>query len=84
MDTIDFEAKVIAFIASKVENVDASTITITSTFEQLGLDSMDTVQLLFDAEENFGVTFDGDEIKTLRSVGDIIEYMKNHPPATTE
>ena len=45
---------------------------------------MDTVQLLFDAEENFGVTFDGDEIKTLRSVGDIIEYMKNHPPATTE
>ena len=84
MDTTDLEAKVIAFIASKVENVDASAINITSTFEQLGLDSMDTVQLLFDAEENFGVTFDGDEVKTLRCVGDIVEYMKNHPPAATE
>lgn len=79
MDTTDLEAKVIAFIASKVENVDVSTISIASTFEALGFDSMDTVQLLFDAEEAFGVTFDGDEVKTLRSVGDIVEYMRKHP-----
>lgn len=80
MDTTDLEAKVIAFIASKVENVDNSTVTAASTFESLGFDSMDTVQLLFDAEEAFGVTFDGDEVKTLRSVGDIVAYMKKHPP----
>lgn len=80
MNTADLEAKVIAFIASKVENVDVSTITTESKFEELGLDSMDTVQLLFDAEDAFGVTFDGDEVKTLRSVGDIVEYMKKHPP----
>lgn len=80
MDTADLEAKVIAFIASKVENVDISTITTASKFEELGFDSMDTVQLLFDAEDAFGVTFDGDEVKALRSVGDIVEYMKKHPP----
>lgn len=80
MDTAELEAKVIEFIASKVDNVDASTITTASKFDELGLDSMDTIQLLFDAEDTFGVTFDGEEVKTLRSVGDIITYISAHPP----
>lgn len=80
MDTAELEAKVIEFIASKVDNADASTITTASKFEELGLDSMDTIQLLFDAEDTFGVTFDGEEVKTLRSVGDIIDYISKHPP----
>jgi len=80
MDTAELEAKVIEFIASKVENIDTSTITTASKFEELGLDSMDTVQLLFDAEDAFGVTFDGEEVKSLRSVGDIIDYIGKHPP----
>jgi len=80
MDTAELEAKVIEFIASKVDNADASTITIASKFDELGLDSMDTIQLLFDAEDTFGVTFDGEEVKTLRSVGDIIDYISKHPP----
>lgn len=81
MDTTDLEAKVIAFIASKIENPDVATITAASKFEELGLDSLDTVQLLFDAEETFGVSFDGEEVKSLRSVGDIIDYISKHPPA---
>ena len=80
MDTAELEAKVIEFIASKVDNADASTITTASKFDELGLDSMDTIQLLFDAEDTFGVTFDGEEVKTLRSVGDIITYISEHPP----
>ncbi|WP_374567192.1 acyl carrier protein, partial [Nitrosomonas sp.] len=54
MDTAELEAKVIEFIASKVDNVDASAITTASKFDELGLDSMDTIQLLFDAEDTFG------------------------------
>lgn len=84
MDTADLEAKVIAFIASKVENIDASTITAASKFGELGFDSMDTIQLLFDAEDTFGVSFDGEEVKGLSSVGDIIDYISKHPPAGSE
>ena len=51
MDTADIETKVIQFIATKAENLDASTINRSSKFEELGLDSMDTIQLLFDAED---------------------------------
>ena len=57
MDTADIEAKVIQFIATKVENLDVSTINRSSKFDELGLDSMDTIQLLFDAEDNFRYQF---------------------------
>ena len=57
MDTADIEAKVIQFIATKVENLDVSTINRASKFDELGLDSMDTIQLLFDAEDNFRYQF---------------------------
>ena len=78
MNTENIEEKVIEFIASKVDAVDASTINATSEFEELGLDSMDRVQLLFDAEETFGVTFEDDEVKDFHCVKDIIDYISNH------
>ena len=78
MDTAEIEAKVIQFIATKVENLDTSTISRSSKFEELGLDSMDTIQLLFDAEDTFGINFDSEEAKGFSSVGDIISYIENH------
>jgi len=79
MSTDHIEEKIIAFIASKVENVDPATIDKSSDFETLGLDSMDRVQLLFDAEETFGVTFEDEEVKNFSCVGDIVDYIsKNH------
>jgi acyl carrier protein len=80
MDTADIEAKVIQFIATKVENLDVSTISRASKFDELGLDSMDTIQLLFDAEDNFGINFDSEEAKSFTKVGDIISYIEKHQP----
>lgn len=81
MDTAEIEAKVIQFIATKVENLDPSTINRSSKFEELGLDSMDTIQLLFDAEDAFGINFDSEEAKGFSSVGDIISYIETHQPS---
>ena len=78
MDTAEIEAKVIQFIATKAENLDASTITRSSKFEELGLDSMDTIQLLFDAEDAFGINFDSEEAKGFSTVGDIVSYIETH------
>ena len=78
MDTADIEAKVIEFIATKVDNLDVSTINRASKFDELGLDSMDTIQLLFDAEDNFGISFDSEEAKGFTTVGDIIAYIEKH------
>jgi len=78
MDTAEIEAKVIQFIATKVENLDTSTISRSSKFEELGLDSMDTIQLLFDAEDAFGINFDSEEAKGFSTVGDIVSYIEIH------
>jgi acyl carrier protein len=78
MDRAEITAKVIQFITTKVENLDVSTINESSKFEDLGLDSMDTIQLLFDAEDNFGISFEGDEAKGFTCVGDIISYIEEH------
>jgi acyl carrier protein len=78
MDRAEIKAKVIQFIASKGENLDISTISEASKFEELGLDSMDTIQLLFDAEDTFGVNFEGEEAKGFTCVGDIISYIEKH------
>jgi acyl carrier protein len=78
MDTDNFEEKIIAFIASKVENTDPVTIDKSSDFKTLGLDSMDRVQLLFDAEETFGVTFEDEEVKNFNCVGDIVDYISRN------
>lgn len=83
MDRAEIKAKVIQFIASKVENLDISTISEASKFEELGLDSMDTIQLLFDAEDTFGVNFEGEEAKGFTCVGDIVSYIeKSQVPST--
>ncbi|SFW11177.1 acyl carrier protein [Nitrosovibrio sp. Nv17] len=78
MDTADIETKVIQFISTKVENLDAAVIDRSSKFEDLGLDSMDTIQLLFDAEDTFGISFDSEEAKGFTSVGDIVSYIEKH------
>jgi acyl carrier protein len=78
MDTAEIEAKVVQFIATKVENLDTSTINRSSKFEELGLDSMDTIQLLFDAEDAFGINFDSEEAKGFSTVGDIVSYIETH------
>ncbi len=80
MNTTELEEKVIDFVASKVDNIDVSMITTASKFEGLGFDSLETVRLLCDAEETFGISFDGNEANALHSVGDIIDYISKHPP----
>jgi acyl carrier protein len=39
---------------------------------------MDTIQLLFDAEDAFGMSFDSEEAKGFSSVGDIVSYIEKH------
>jgi len=50
-------------------------VTEKSTFTELELDSLDTVELVMNLEEEFSVTIDMDE--SIQSVGDLINVIKN-------
>ena len=51
---------------------DASKITMDSNLKELGLDSLDLVEIILDGEEKCGITFENEELLTFKTVGDVV------------
>jgi acyl carrier protein len=49
-----------------------------SFVEDLGADSLDTVELVMAFEEEFGVEIPDEEAEKIRTVGDAMSYLKEH------
>ena len=81
MDKTDIESKVIAFIKEAVHQENPIEITGATTFTDLGLDSMDVAQLLFEAEDAFGISFDMEKAADITCIGDIANYIAEHREA---
>jgi acyl carrier protein len=47
----------------------------TSTFEELDVDSLDLVELAQIVEDEFGVELQGEDVKDLRTVGEVIDLV---------
>lgn len=57
--------------------VNAEQVTPTARFiEDLGADSLDTVELVMAFEEEFGAEIPDDQAEKLLTVGDVINYIK--------
>ena len=50
-------------------------ITRDATFESLDVDSLDLVELAQIVEDEFGVELDGDAVKDVKTVGDVIDLV---------
>jgi acyl carrier protein len=48
-------------------------VTIDSAFEELGIDSMDAVEILFALENEFDINIPDEEVKTVRNVRQMAE-----------
>jgi acyl carrier protein len=66
----DIVQQVIAVIARK-KKLDPATVTADSTFEQLGLDSLDAADLLFTFEDTFGIVVPDEVALSMKSVGQV-------------
>jgi acyl carrier protein len=55
------------------KKIPLETVTIDSDFEQLGIDSMDTVEILFALENEFDISIPDEEVRSVRSVRQICE-----------
>ena len=67
MSTLD---KVVEILA-EAKDLEADRITEASTWEELGLDSLDTVELVMNMEDAFGISREMTE--DMKSVGDVVK-----------
>ncbi len=59
-------------------NVDEDTITAESSFkEDLGADSLDLFELVMALEEEYSVEIPSDDLTSLTTVGQVMEYLKS-------
>ena len=60
-------------------SVDAESVTEASSFkEDLGADSLDLFELVMALEDEYSVEIPAEELETMSTVGDVMEYLKNH------
>jgi len=70
------EAKVKEIIINEL-GVDPEKVTAEASFvEDLGADSLDTVELVMAFEEEFGVDIPDEDAEQMRTVGDAISYLQ--------
>lgn len=73
----DIEAKVKAIIVDKL-GVDESMVTTEANFtNDLGADSLDTVELIMELEKEFGVSIPDEDAESISTVGAAIDYIKS-------
>ena len=59
--------RVLKVIATS-KRIPLETVTIDSEFQQLGIDSMDAVEILFALENEFDISIPDDEVRSVRNV----------------
>ena len=66
--------KIVAYLAEQLD-VAADEITMETTFESLGIDSLDTVEMVMDLEADLGVDLELDE--KVSTVGELVEFVES-------
>ncbi|MCR4773302.1 MAG: acyl carrier protein [Prevotella sp.] len=73
----DIESKVKSIIVDKL-GVDEAEVEAGASFtNDLGADSLDTVELIMEFEKEFGISIPDDKAEKITSVGEAIDYIKN-------
>jgi acyl carrier protein len=72
-ETIMFE-KIASYLASQMD-ISAEDITRDTTFESLGIDSLDMVEMVMDLEEELGVELEMEE--KLATVGELVDFVES-------
>ncbi len=73
--------KVIATLAS-VKRIPADKITLETNLQELGIDSLDVFTLLFELENAFHISIPDDDVRSLRTVSDVVSGIKKILAAT--
>jgi acyl carrier protein len=73
--TDELTTKVLAIVA-RVKRIPEDQVTPDSTFEELGIDSLDGMNILFELENDFDINVPDSQAKSLRTVRDVVDGVR--------
>jgi acyl carrier protein len=74
----DIKERVVAIIVDKL-GVDEGEVTPEASFtNDLGADSLDTVELIMEFEKEFNIAIPDDQAENIATVGEAIKYISEH------
>ena len=74
----DIKERVVSIIVDKL-GVNPEDVVETASFtNDLGADSLDTVELIMDFEKEFNVTIPDDQAEKISTVGDALKYIEDN------
>jgi len=77
----DITSRVKAIIVDKL-GVDESEVTHQASFtNDLGADSLDTVELIMEFEKEFNISIPDDQAEKITTVGDAVKYIEDNAKA---
>jgi acyl carrier protein len=74
-ETDDVGARVIQVI-SRTQHIPADSISLDSTFEELKIDSLDGINIVFAIENEFGISIPDEGVQNLHSVRQTVEGVR--------
>ena len=74
MDTEQIRA-VITGLVRGMDGVDAGRMSTTASFDELGIDSMDTMELHRKVEDKFGVEVPDEQLPMIGSIEDLVNFV---------
>ena len=74
--SMEIEEKVIEVIMEQLDVTREQCVPEASFINDLGADSLDLVELIMEMEENFGVEISDEELQNLRTIQDVIDYIR--------
>jgi acyl carrier protein len=73
-DKQDTLAKIVDIVAAKLD-VDKGSITADSTFQDLGADSLDLLEIIMRFEEQFGMEINDEDAEKMHRMQEVIDYI---------
>jgi acyl carrier protein len=71
------EEKVIGIIMEQLDVTREECVPEASFLDDLGADSLDLVELIMEMEETFAIQITDNELQQIRSIKDVLDYLRN-------
>jgi acyl carrier protein len=71
------EEKVIGIIMEQLDVTREECVPEASFLDDLGADSLDLVELIMEMEETFAIQIADSELQQIRSIKDVLDYLRN-------